>query len=270
MGPSTPTGSNGMGQRGGALALSSAGAAAAAATAMAARGGGGGGERGKKKKKKEEESTQMKKNMSGGGGGGNGSLTPVAVVQCGGTIDKQYPRTQGGYAFEFGDEPGTSRVFECTQLLGLIPSFYTVCRKDSQDMVDADRRKLAALCQETTERFILITHGTDTLIQTARFLEETLGRKCGGKVICLTGSMIPERFKGSDAMFNVGSAVGCLMTNALFREEREGGGGRGGGQEGEQGGGGSGGVFVCMNGRVFRGSKCQRNLENGHFESIIS
>ena len=89
------------------------------------------------------------------------------------------------------------------------PSFthrtIALCKKDSTDITEGDREKLRVTCQEAEEDLIVVTHGTDTMIETARTINGI-----PNKTIILTGSMKPERFIGSDASFNIGTAIGAL------------------------------------------------------------
>jgi L-asparaginase len=156
----------------------------------------------------------------------------IVFIQTGGTIDKDYPRTVRGYAFEI-TEPAVKRILERVN-----PNFeyeiITVTRKDSLDLTEEDREKIYEVCKKVDCKRIIITHGTDTMIETAKKLSTIKG-----KVIILTGAFKPERFKDSDADFNVGVAVGAV--NVL--EE---------------------GVYIAMNGRVYRWDEVRRN-ESGMF-----
>lgn len=157
----------------------------------------------------------------------------IVFIQAGGTIDKDYPRTQKGYAFEIG-EPAVKRI------LGKIhPSFelevISLVKKDSLDMTEKDRDKILETCQKTDADRIVVTHGTDTMIETARRLSTIKN-----KTIVLTGAMKPEKFSDSDASFNVGAAVGALSVL-------------------------SSGVYIAMNGRVLPWNKSRRDERTGRF-----
>ena len=158
----------------------------------------------------------------------------IIFIQTGGTIDKDYPRKSGGWAFEFG-EPATKRILE-----NLDPSFpyevLTACQKDSQELTDQDRTLLTDVIQKQQAEKIIITHGTDTIIETAKYLSERIE----GKLIILTGAMRPERFSNSDAPINLGSAIGFV--NSAEK-----------------------GVFICMHGIVKPFDKVKRNPETGQF-----
>ena len=111
-------------------------------------------------------------------------------------------------------------------------------KKDSQDITEDDRDRLVSVIRVTRKQRIVVTHGTDTLIQTAEYVD----RRVSDKVVVFTGSFLPEAFKGSDAGFNVGVAVGAAqsLTEA--------------------------GVYVCMGGAVIPASMAQRCTKTGIFE----
>ncbi|MFQ5950627.1 MAG: asparaginase domain-containing protein [Candidatus Geothermarchaeales archaeon] len=157
----------------------------------------------------------------------------IVFVQTGGTIDKEYPRVRRGCAFEVG-EPSVERI------LGRVnPRFefeiMSVLRKDSLEIDEEDREKIYEACAEAASDKVVVTHGTDTMIETAKKLS---GIKT--KTIILTGSMKPERFYESDAAFNVGTAVGSI--NVLER-----------------------GTYVAMNGRVYPWDRVRWDPETGAF-----
>jgi L-asparaginase len=151
----------------------------------------------------------------------------LLFLQAGGTIDKDYPRTRGGYAFEIGD-PAVERVLERAN-----PSFgrrvVSIARKDSLELTAEDRLAMRDACLAADETHIVVTHGTDTMIETAAALSGV-----EGKVIVITGAMRPERFSNSDAAFNVGLAVGAAQSLPP-------------------------GVYLAMHGRVFRSGEVTRN-----------
>lgn len=157
----------------------------------------------------------------------------VTFIQTGGTIDKDYPRKTKGYAFEIA-EPAVARILERTN-----PNFefeiLRVLRKDSLEITEDDREKIFQACKDADADRIIITHGTDTMIETAKKLSAI-----EGKTIVITGALLPERFSNSDAVFNVGTAVGAI--NAIQP-----------------------GVYVAMNGRIYPWDQCRRDLENGWF-----
>jgi L-asparaginase len=157
----------------------------------------------------------------------------ILFIQTGGTIDKDYPRTTAGYSFEI-TTPAVQRILE-----NINPSFeyeiLPLMQKDSLDLRDDDRKTIYDACLNSDCKKIIITHGTDTMIETTKLLNSIKG-----KVIVLTGAKLPERFTNSDARFNIGVAVGVLNTT----EE---------------------GVFIAMSGRVFDCNKVKLDKITGKF-----
>ena len=129
----------------------------------------------------------------------------ISIIATGGTIDKDYPKSIKGYAFEFG-EPAIKRLHEQWK-----PNieFEILCpfQKDSLELDDSDRRSIAQLINESSNTNFIITHGTDTMIETGGFLAPILSHK---KII-ITGAMRPQRFSNSDAPYNLGGAVAALQ-----------------------------------------------------------
>jgi len=160
----------------------------------------------------------------------------LAVLGLGGTIDKDYPRTTMGYAFEI-DEPAAIRVLTVAQVEGW--RCESVCKKDSTEITTEDRESLVMSIRRAPERRIVVTHGTDTMIETAQFVEAS--GAAVGKSVAFVGAMKPERFKDSDATFNVGVAVG--VTDVLP----------------------PGSVVVCMGGRAIPAARCMRDLDSGRY-----
>ncbi len=158
----------------------------------------------------------------------------ITFIQTGGTIDKDYPHTSKGWAFEFG-EPATFRILE-----KLDPSFdyeiRTAFQKDSLEITDDDRQKLAEMIKLTENDRFIVTHGTDSIVETADYLNVRLSEE----LVILTGAMRPERFSNSDAAINLGSAIGAA--NILDR-----------------------GVFIAMHGIVKHVSEVKRDMKTGKF-----
>ncbi|MEL6987744.1 MAG: asparaginase domain-containing protein [Bacteroidota bacterium] len=129
----------------------------------------------------------------------------ITFIATGGTIDKDYPKQIKGYAFEFG-EPAVQRI-----LKGWKPNFEfeVLCpfQKDSLEITEKDREALMHCIKNCNADRFIITHGTDTMIETGKFLSEHISTK---KII-ITGAMRPERFSNSDAKVNVGGAVAALQ-----------------------------------------------------------
>ena len=155
-------------------------------------------------------------------------------IQTGGTIDKDYPQKTKGWAFEI-DEPATERILEL-----LNPSFEyefsTACQKDSMELTDVDRQAMVDLILGHQADAYIITHGTDTMIETAAYL----ANKLSDKVVVLTGAMLPQRFTNSDAAINLGTAIGAAGTLDT-------------------------GVYLAMNGIVKPFNKIQRDLTTGKY-----
>lgn len=160
----------------------------------------------------------------------------IVFVQTGGTIDKDYPKTTKGYAFEIS-EPSVIRILE-----KLNPSFayevVSLLKKDSLDITAADRKKVLDFCKKADCSRIIITHGTDTMLETAEVL-----RSIGNKTIILTGAMRPERFSNSDAPINIGVAIGAVCALDY-------------------------GVFIAMHGKVIPWNACKRDMKSGQFLEI--
>lgn len=158
----------------------------------------------------------------------------IIFIQTGGTIDKDYPRTTKGWAFEFG-EPATKRILE-----KLNPSFdyelLTAFQKDSLEITDDDRQQLVALIQAQPVNKIIITHGTDTMVETAAYLKKHINNK----LIVITGAMRPEQFSNSDAPIN----MGCAIAAASLLES---------------------GVYIVMHGIVKPFDKIKRDMETGQY-----
>lgn len=158
----------------------------------------------------------------------------ITFIQTGGTIDKDYPHTTKGWAFEFG-EPATKRVLE-----KLNPSFeyevLTAFQKDSLEITDEDRKKLAELVKAQIENKIIITHGTDTMMETAIYLSEQIKNK----LIIITGAMRPEQFSNSDAPINIGCAIAAV--NLLHD-----------------------GIYITMHGIVKPYKEMKRDLDTGKY-----
>jgi L-asparaginase len=158
----------------------------------------------------------------------------ITFIQTGGTIDKDYPKIILGYAFEI-TTPAVERI-----LKKINPTFdseiLSLFRKDSTEITDEDRQKLFNMIQKLENDKIIVTHGTDTMIQTA---EKLSGIK--DKTIVITGAMRPEKFSDSDASFNIGMAVGAV--SILSR-----------------------GIYIVMHGRVINWEKCARNKDGQFIE----
>ncbi len=158
----------------------------------------------------------------------------LRFITVGGTIDKVYFDQLSQYQV---GAPGVARILEELPL-GFTYRIESILRKDSLDMTDDDRLLVRAAVEQSPEDRIVITHGTDTMIETARLL-----RGISGKRIVLTGAMQPANFRNSDAIFNVGVAIGVVTT-----------------QPGP-------GVWIAMNGQIFDPMTSRKNRDRGVFET---
>ncbi|SFN71200.1 asparaginase domain-containing protein [Dokdonella immobilis] len=158
----------------------------------------------------------------------------LSIVTTGGTIDKIYFDDKSAY--EIGD-PQIGKILEA---LGVAFTFDVLpaLRKDSLHLDESDRDLLRRLIEAQPHRHVLVTHGTDTMVETAAVLKDI-----EGKVIVLTGALNPARFQGSDAVFNIGCAVGAVQTLPD-------------------------GVYIAMNGRIWNPAHVRKNRDANRFESI--
>jgi len=157
----------------------------------------------------------------------------LSIYTMGGTIDKVYFDDLSKY--DVGEPQAGQILTEAKAAVDF--ALNEITRKDSLYLTGADRQNLRSRIEADPNRHILITHGTDTMTDTAQALENL-----PGKVIVFTGAMSPARFKGSDASFNIGCAVGAAQ--AL-----------------------PDGVYVCMNGIVFPAGHVRKNRDAGRFET---
>lgn len=168
----------------------------------------------------------------------------ITFIATGGTIDKDYSRNKGTYNFDFG-EPAIKRILEI-----IVPDFnykiISVLKKDSLDMTDEDRELVYNACKNSNSNKIVITHGTDTMIETAKKLKsfDLERRFLKDKTIIITGAGQPEKFKDSDAPFNIGASIAGVH---FLRP----------------------GVYLSMNGKIRHWEKCHK-MDSGKFvENII-
>ncbi len=170
----------------------------------------------------------------GGGCDANMSDTlPIRIIITGGTFDKRYNELKGELTFEGTHLPDILRQVRCT-----LPTEIEIDQLvDSLDMVESGRLRILESCSKSGETRILITHGTDTMVETAAML----GRAGLAKTIVLTGAMIPYAIYGSDAVFNLGCAVAAVQSLPH-------------------------GVYVIMNGRIFRWDNVRKNRGLGIFQ----
>ena len=160
----------------------------------------------------------------------------ITIFTTGGTIDKVYFDAKGAYPV---GEPMVRQILAYGRVTDPIP-VVELFRKDSLEMGEADRNEIraaVALCEATR---VVITHGTDTMVETAHVLEAV-----AGKTIVLTGAPQPGRFVNSDASFNLGIAMGVAQSLAA-------------------------GVYIVANGRVFSAAAVRKNVGLNRFEAITA
>ena len=159
----------------------------------------------------------------------------IRIFITGGTFDKEYNELTGQLYFKDTHlhellEMGRNRIDAEIRTLMMI---------DSLEMTNNDRELIAHQCNHCEETSIVITHGTDTMTETAKYL----AAKVTNKTIVLTGAMIPIKFGSSDGLFNLGSALAFSQTL-------------------------SPGVYIAMNGRYFQWDNVRKNKESGVFEEL--
>ncbi len=161
-------------------------------------------------------------------------MVNIKIFAVGGTIDKIYFDQLSEY------QVGLPNAQEILDALPIAFEYEveSLLRKDSLDMDDADRQLVFERVAADPGTKIILTHGTDTMINTAKKLSGI-----PGKCIVLTGAMEPARFKSSDAVFNVGVAVGAVLALPA-------------------------GVYIAMNGRIFDPFKCRKNRDKRMFEDL--
>ena len=158
----------------------------------------------------------------------------ITFLTTGGIIDKDYASKAGVYNFEIS-EPAVERILKTIN-----PNFdfeiISILKKDSLDLNDEDRQLTYDNCKNIQNDKIIITHGTDTMVNTAKKFSDIKN-----KTIILVGSSKPERFKDSDAPVNIGVAIGAV--NCLKP-----------------------GVYITMNGRVYNWNNCKKDKITGQFK----
>ena len=159
----------------------------------------------------------------------------LRIFVTGGTFDKEYNELNGKLFFKDTHISEVLKRGRCNIDL----SIRTLMMVDSKEMSEVDRKIILESCRSCKEERIVITHGTDTMVETAKYLAE--GNMPKGKTIVLTGAMTPYKFGSSDGLFNLGSAIAFAQTLAE-------------------------GVYIAMNGRYFDWDNCVKNNRIGLFE----
>ena len=157
------------------------------------------------------------------------------IITTGGTIDKIYFDAKSDY------EVGDPVIGELLQRMNARFEFSveSVLRKDSLDLTDADRQLIRDHTAASDADCVLITHGTDGMVETASWLSELPEKR-----IVLTGALQPAAFYQTDAIFNIGCAIGAVQSKPP-------------------------GVYIAMNGQVFDGDKVIKNREQNCFEALV-
>ncbi len=156
------------------------------------------------------------------------------IITTGGTIDKIYFDDKSD--FQVGD-PVIGKLLERMQV-GFSFTVEPALRKDSLDMTNEDRALIRQRVEQCAEECVLITHGTDGMVSTAKALTGITG-----KCVVLTGALQPAAFYQTDAIFNVGCAIGAAQSKQA-------------------------GVYIAMNGQVFDADKVIKNVTANRFEAI--
>ena len=160
---------------------------------------------------------------------------PIRIFVTGGTFDKEYNELTGQLFFK---DTHMSEILKLGRSR-LDVTIRTLMMVDSLEMTGEDREMIAQQCARAEENRIIVTHGTDTMAETAK----VLAAKDLQKTIVLTGAMIPYKFGSSDGLFNLGSALAFVQ--ALPH-----------------------GVYVAMNGRFFHWDNVRKNRKTGEFEEL--
>jgi L-asparaginase len=161
---------------------------------------------------------------------------PIRILITGGTFDKEYDELNGRLFFKDSHLPEMLTLGRCK----LEVEIRTLMMIDSLEMTGADRDLIAEQCLAAPGTRIIITHGTDTMAETAALL----ATRITGKTVVVTGAMIPYKFGSSDGLFNLGSALAFVQTLPH-------------------------GVYVVMNGRCFPAGTVRKNKKTGSFEELI-
>lgn len=159
----------------------------------------------------------------------------IRIFVTGGTFDKEYNELNGQLFFKDTHLHEMLKLGRCKASIDI----RTLMMIDSIDLTDSDRELIANNCLKAEENRIIVTHGTDTMVETA----EIIAQKVKDKTIVLTGAMIPYKFGSSDGLFNLGAAIAFVQTLEP-------------------------GVYISMNGRYFNWDNCRKNKKIGEFEEI--
>ncbi len=162
-------------------------------------------------------------------------MAKIQLFSTGGTIAKKYDEISGELIFDDDHIQKMLIQGRCSASIEVT----SILSKDSLEMTDFDRDIIFRACQDTFASKIIITHGTDTMVQSAKKLSTIYD-----KTIVLTGAMIPYAFKNSDALFNLSGAISavCTLPN---------------------------GVYICINGEIFLWNNVIKDIKKGRFEKLF-
>ncbi len=161
-------------------------------------------------------------------------MKKILILTTGGTIDKVYFDARSTY--EVG--PPNIEIVLGELDLAIDYSVHSLLKKDSLEITNEDRALILQAVEQADENHILITHGTDTMVETAHYLAGVLG-----KTVVLTGALTPALFKTTDALFNIGCALAAVQTLPA-------------------------GVYIAMNGAIFPHDRVRKNLRKNKFEEL--
>ena len=161
-------------------------------------------------------------------------ISTLLIITTGGTIDKIYFDDKSDYQV---GEPQNSQILHAMHV-AFDFEVIALMRKDSLHIGEKERRLIHATVETSDASHILITHGTDSMVETAAVLDDV-----EDKTIVLTGALNPARFRDSDAIFNIGCAVGAAQSLPP-------------------------GVYIAMNGKVWDPAKVRKNRRENRFEHI--
>ncbi len=159
----------------------------------------------------------------------------IRIIITGGTFDKEYNEITGELYFSESHVPKMLKLGRSR----LSVNIRTLMMVDSNEISEDDRETIAKNCRNAKENRIVVTHGTDTMVDTARIIAEIVENK----TIVITGAMVPYTFGSSDGLFNLGSAIAFVQTLPA-------------------------GIYIAMNGRYFLWDEVRKNKKLGEFEEI--
>jgi len=163
----------------------------------------------------------------------------IHILLTGGTIDKHYIETDGSMDFVDSHIPDILKQGRNRQKITIDQVLF----KDSLEMTAQDRELIATSCMNSPEKKIIITHGTDTMIETAKHIASSQAQLMAEKCIFLVGAMIPHEISYSDSTFNLGFALGAVS-------------------------GMQNGLYIAMNGQIFAWDNVKKNRSIGEFQTL--